>query len=136
MEMILCEAGPFRLASRRSTAGAGGSSGGGPQHLGTAVAHANAPHKALPTPSQLKPRQENRAVYHTIEFQGHLTLDLEISPRYCLERFVVRKGARVRTQIKPYVEETPEGPVEVADLFFEDGTVTRKVPFDVFSFVE
>jgi hypothetical protein len=32
--------------------------------------------------------------------------------------------------------ETPEGPVEVADLFFEYGTATRRVPFAYFAFVE
>ena len=42
---------------------------------------------------------------------------------------------RVRVQIKPYVEETEEGPVEMADLFFEDGSATRKVPFAQFRFV-
>ena len=32
--------------------------------------------------------------------------------------------------------DTNDGPVEVADLFFEDGTTTRKVPFTYFAFVE
>ena len=32
--------------------------------------------------------------------------------------------------------ETSTGPVEVADLFFEDGTATRGVPFACFCFLE
>jgi hypothetical protein len=73
---------------------------------------------------------------HTIEFRAEFTVDLEISPKNPLERLLIRTGTRVRTQIKPYVVETSTGPVEVADLFFEDGTTTRSVPFALFSFVE
>jgi hypothetical protein len=40
----------------------------------------------------------------------------------------------VRAQLKPYVADTADGPVEVADLFFEDGTATRQVPFACFRF--
>jgi len=75
-------------------------------------------------------------MYHTIEFQVELTIDLEISPKHPLERLLVRRGVQVRTQIKPYVTETEDGPREVADLFFENGTTTRGVPFAYFSFVE
>jgi hypothetical protein len=75
-------------------------------------------------------------MFHTIEFRGQATLDLEITPNHCLKQFVIRNGARLRSKIKPYVDETEEGPVEVADLEFEDGTVTRKVPFECFAFVE
>jgi len=75
-------------------------------------------------------------MYHTIEFRDEFTVDLEISPKYPLERLLIRNGTRFRTQIKPYVVESEDGPVEVADLFFEDGTATRSVPFALFSFVE
>jgi hypothetical protein len=47
----------------------------------------------------------------------------------------IEKGARRRPQIKPYVMEAVKGPVEVADLFFEDGTTIRQVPFEFFRFV-
>jgi hypothetical protein len=73
---------------------------------------------------------------HLIEFAVDFIVDLEISPRNWMERLLVRQGTRVRVQIKPYVVESGEGPVEVADLFFEDGTTTRMVPFAFFSFVE
>jgi hypothetical protein len=49
---------------------------------------------------------------------------------------LLHKGARWQAQIKPYVVETADGPVEVADLFFEDGTATRTVPFACFSLVD
>jgi hypothetical protein len=75
-------------------------------------------------------------MYHTIEFSEELMVDLEISPKQWLERMLIRHGTRAQAQIKPYVVETENGPVEVADLFFADGTTTRRVPFKLFSFVD
>ena len=75
-------------------------------------------------------------MFHTIQFAGDLVLDLEISRKQPLERLLVRGGSRVRAQLKPYVVETAGGPVEVADLFFEDGTSARTVPFAGFAFVD
>jgi hypothetical protein len=75
-------------------------------------------------------------MYHTIEFNDDLMVDFEISRSQPLERIRIRKGARARAQVKPYVTETPDGPTEVADLFFDDGTATRAVPFELFSFVD
>jgi hypothetical protein len=46
----------------------------------------------------------------------------------------ISRGSRLRAQVKPYVVDTEGGPVEVADLFFEDGTATRGVPFALFCF--
>ncbi len=75
-------------------------------------------------------------MYHTIEFSRELTVDLERSPKQPLERLLIPKGTRLRTEIRPSVLETAEGPVEVADLFFADGTGTRQVPFASFFFVD
>jgi hypothetical protein len=75
-------------------------------------------------------------MYHTIEFGEDLIVGLEISARRWLERMRIRHGSRLRAQIKPYVVETEDGGVEVADLFFDDGTTTRMVPFRLFSFVD
>ena len=75
-------------------------------------------------------------VYHLIEFAGAFPADLEVSPKQPLERTVLEAGTRRRAQVRPHVVETDEGPVEVADLFFEDGTATRSVPFAFFAFVE
>jgi hypothetical protein len=60
---------------------------------------------------------------------------VEVSPRQPLERLRLRQGTRVRAQLKPYTADTADGPVEVADLFFADGTATRQVPFACFRFV-
>ena len=75
-------------------------------------------------------------MYHMIEFAVEFEVDLEQSPTHRLERMLIRRGNRVQAQIKPYIMETENGPVEVADLFFVDGTTTRKVSFDSFSFVD
>lgn len=74
-------------------------------------------------------------MYHTIEFADEFLVDLEISPKHWLERLRIQSGTRLKAQLKPYVVETEDGPVEVADLFFPDGTTTRSVPFQCFSFV-
>lgn len=75
-------------------------------------------------------------MYHTIEFAKELLADLEISPKHRLERLLFRCGTRLQAQIRPYVVETMVGPIEVPNLFLEDGTVTRMVPFESFSFVD
>lgn len=75
-------------------------------------------------------------MYHTIEFATEFMVDLEISPKHRLERMLVYRGIHFKAQIKPYVVETEDGLVEVADLFFTDGTTARMVPFELFSFVD
>ena len=75
-------------------------------------------------------------MYHTIEFVSDHVIDLEVSRTRRLERVLIRKGTRVQAMIKPGVVESEEGPIEVADLFFEDGTATSCVPFDWFLFVD
>jgi hypothetical protein len=74
-------------------------------------------------------------MYHTVEFDLELEVDLEIARTKPLERLLIRRGARLNAQIKPYVIEGADGPVEVADLFFEDGSATRRIPFAWFTFV-
>ncbi len=75
-------------------------------------------------------------MYHRIEFDVEVNADMEISPKHPLERVRIKQGARRRAQIKPHIVETGEGPVEVADLFFDDGTTIRQVPFASFRFVD
>jgi hypothetical protein len=75
-------------------------------------------------------------VYHTIQFAVEFVADLEVSRKQPLERVRIRKGNRLQAQLKPYVIATDAGPVEVADLYFEDGSMTRRVPFAYFAFVE
>jgi hypothetical protein len=75
-------------------------------------------------------------MYHAITFAEERLVDLEVSCKQPLDQVLIRAETRLRAQIKPYVVETENGPVEVADLFFEDGTATRTVPFAWFSFVD
>lgn len=75
-------------------------------------------------------------MYHTIRFTVDYMADVEISPKHWMEKLLIAKGSRRRVQIKPYIVETASGPVEVADLFFEDGTTTRMVPWRCFSFAD
>lgn len=75
-------------------------------------------------------------MYHTIAFDQPMTLDVEISPKHFLERVSVEAGTELRAEIKPYVVELEDGFVEMADLYFDDGTITRRVPFASFSFVD
>jgi hypothetical protein len=75
-------------------------------------------------------------VYHTIEFAVEFVAALEVSRKRARERVRIRKGERLDVQLRPHVVETPEGPVEVADLFFADGSTTRNVPFGSFAFVD
>ena len=74
-------------------------------------------------------------MYHAIEFAVDCTVDLVRSRKEPLERLKVRRGMRRRAQIRPYVVEGDDGPVEVADLFFDDGTTARRIRFAYFAFV-
>jgi hypothetical protein len=75
-------------------------------------------------------------MYHTIEIVADVVADLERSRKLPLEQLALKRGTRLQAQIKPYVMERPEGPVEVADLFLEDGSAARGVLFGCFSFVD
>ena len=75
-------------------------------------------------------------MYHSIEFCTAFTADLQVSPGQRLERLRCRRGMRVYAHVVPYVVETAHGPVEVADLCLEDGTVAREVCFEQFRFVD
>ena len=75
-------------------------------------------------------------MYHTIEFAENVELDLETSARHPLEQVAFQKGTRLPAQVRPYVVEGEDGPVEMADLFFEDGTAVRGVPFAFLTFAD
>ncbi|HZT79005.1 MAG TPA: hypothetical protein VFA26_02185 [Gemmataceae bacterium] len=75
-------------------------------------------------------------MYHTIQFAVEFEATLEVSRKLPLERVRISKGERLDAQIRPHVVETDDGPVEVADLFFVDGSATRNVPFASFTFVD
>jgi hypothetical protein len=75
-------------------------------------------------------------MYHIIEFTEDLKLDLERSSAHPLEKVLLRRGVKRCATIRPRVIETEAGPVEAADLFFDDGTTARTVPFEKFRFAD
>ncbi|HLW64664.1 MAG TPA: hypothetical protein VKS79_05040 [Gemmataceae bacterium] len=75
-------------------------------------------------------------MFHIIEFTEELLVDLETSPKEWLEQMRIHRGTQLQAQLKPYVVQTRSGPVEVADLFFVNGTTARRIPFGWFSFVD
>jgi hypothetical protein len=75
-------------------------------------------------------------MYHTIQFAAEFVALPEIPPQQCRQRALLRKGDRLKAQVRPYVVETRRGPAEVADLLFEDGSMTRGVPYRCLAFVD
>ena len=73
---------------------------------------------------------------HTIQFAAEFVALPEVVPQGQRRRALIRKGDRLKAQVRPYVVETKRGPVEVADLSFEDGTAARRVPFACFCFLD
>lgn len=72
-------------------------------------------------------------MYHTIEFGEAFLPELTIPPP---RRPLIRRGARLLAEVHPYVVDTAEGPVEVADLFLAEGTIVCRVPYRCFAWVE
>jgi hypothetical protein len=68
-------------------------------------------------------------MYHTIEFLRGFTADVQRSPQQRLERIRIRRGTQLQAQLMPYVIHTSKGPIEVADLFLQDGAALREVHF-------
>ena len=75
-------------------------------------------------------------MYHTIRFAAEFVALPEVPPRHRRQRSLLRKGDRLKAQVRPYVVETKRGPTEVADLLFEDGTAASRVPYRCFAFVD
>jgi hypothetical protein len=75
-------------------------------------------------------------MYHTIEFRLKGIAELETRGGSSLEKLVIKQGTRLQARIQPSVVETRFGPVEVADLFLEDGSVARAVRYATFRFLD
>jgi len=75
-------------------------------------------------------------MYHTIEFRLKGLAELETPGKSQIERLVIKQGTRLNAEIKPYVVETKRGPIEVSDLFLEEGSIARAVRFATFRFVD
>ena len=73
---------------------------------------------------------------HAIEFRWVVLAQVD-RPEYSdQQQAVIRKGTRLHAHIKPYVVESLDGPVEVADLHLDDGSVARAVRFAAFQFLD
>ena len=75
-------------------------------------------------------------MYHAIRFCAEFVALPEVVPPGQRRRVLLRKGDRLKAQVRPYVVETRRSPAEVADLLFEDGSMTRRVPYRCFAFVD
>ena len=75
-------------------------------------------------------------MFHTIEFNVTGMIDIEVGRKQPLERLCVERGTRLRVEVRPYVIEAADGPSEVADLYLDNGSVTRAVPFAFFAFAD
>ena len=75
-------------------------------------------------------------MYHTIEFRVPRLAQVAAFGKSQLTQVPIKRGARVRAEIVPYVVESSLGPVEVADLFLEDGSTARSVRYASFRFID
>jgi hypothetical protein len=75
-------------------------------------------------------------MFHRIEFTLRVRADLAIPGQRRLERIILGTGTQLRAEIRPYVSESDLGPLEVADLFLEDGSAVQSVKFASFRFVD
>jgi hypothetical protein len=79
---------------------------------------------------------KGKTMAHPIEFRWLVLAELE-RPEYAYpQRVVVREGTRLTAHIKPRVSESPDGPIEVADLHLEDGSIARSVRYAAFRFLD
>jgi len=73
---------------------------------------------------------------HPIEFRWLVIAEID-GPEYGLmQSVVINEGTRLSAKINPYVAESPGGPIEMADLYLEDGSVIRAVRFAAFQFLD
>ena len=73
---------------------------------------------------------------HRIEFRRLVLAEVE-RPEYAYaQRVVIEEGTQLTAATKPYVTESPDGPVEVADLTLDDGSIARAVRFAAFRFLD
>ena len=73
-------------------------------------------------------------MYHKLRFRADYQLDLQIRGKPRLEQLLIKEGETVEAQVRPFVQETSEGPMELADLHLAgDGTLLG-VPMEYFSF--
>jgi hypothetical protein len=75
-------------------------------------------------------------MYHTIEFGLEVVADVKIPGQARLEQVRIRKGTRLRAEIRPFVLDSKPYPMEMADLFLEDGSAACTIRFASFRFLD
>lgn len=60
---------------------------------------------------------------HRLRFLTDQQFDLQLPGRARLEQVLVRAGDEIEAQVRPYVRESDDGPVELADLYLGEGTL-------------
>ncbi len=72
---------------------------------------------------------------HRLLFRGDYELDLQVPGKARLEKVKVRAGEVIAAKVRPYIAETPDGPVEIADLQLAGGTLLA-VRMECFAFTD
>jgi hypothetical protein len=75
-------------------------------------------------------------MYHNITLADDLLIHFAYAPSGRRGRLLIPRGIPRRAHVRPYVVDTEDGPVEVADLFFEDGPATHMLRCECFAFVD
>lgn len=73
---------------------------------------------------------------HQLKFRGDYRLDLQVPGKSRLEQVAVQQGDVIEAQVRPYVQEGDNGPVEVADLQLDGDGALIGVPMGCFRFFE
>ena len=74
-------------------------------------------------------------MHHRLLFRGDYELDLQVPGKTRLEKIMMRDGEVVEASVRPRVQESKDGPVEVADLQLGGGTLLG-VRMECFQFFE
>lgn len=73
-------------------------------------------------------------MYHKLRFRTSQELDLQIPGKGRLEKVKFRRGDVIEAYVRPYIIESEDGPVEIADLNLgREGTLVG-VPMEFFRF--
>ena len=75
-------------------------------------------------------------MFHQIEFCRMTFADVERPEYVFMQRLVIKEGERLAARLKPYVQESAAGPVEVADLCLDDGSILKAVHYAAFRFLD
>ena len=75
-------------------------------------------------------------MYHRLEFLASYQLDLHLPGKPRLEQLVIRQGEIISAQVQPFVQETEDGPVEMANLHLPGDGTLLSVPMASFRFAE